>query len=285
MAPLNRHLLGSSITVLFSLLGFVFALVAITSKEWAQRHEYNTTDPVQWSKTEYTLYRSPFIICSAQAGNVSCQHFHPFGKDTSCEAISITGDVDATNSGDERLCQQIHLAGHFAIASTTLISVGFLLSLALFAFAIMGSSRSAGSDTGAGGGGEGQGKHRGHHDQHEGMVEASDSTAPLDGGLTSKPPLGAAGWSSYGSLLMLVCLCIGVTTGLLCQFYTILGLIQSAPNNADFASSSGIADPSLRHYDSWYQGKALSTYETCAWGFAAVGALIATRTWKLPEWY
>src|SRR3954447_6427998 len=134
MAPLNRHLLGSSITVLFSLLGFVFALVAITSKEWVLRNEYKSTDPVQWSKTEYTLYRSPFVICSAQAGNVSCQHFHPFGTSTSCEAISITGDVDAANSGDERLCQQIHLAGHFAIASTTLISVGFLLSLALFTF-------------------------------------------------------------------------------------------------------------------------------------------------------
>src|SRR5271163_673613 len=162
MALLNGHVLGSSVTVLFSLLGFVFALVAITSKEWVLRNEYQSTDPVQWSKIQYTLYRSPFVICTANAGNVTCEHFHAYGKDTSCEAIYTTGDPNANNSGDARLCQQIHLAGYFAIASTTLISVGFLLSLGLFVVAT---------------GGGGHGKHA-----SERVVESSDSTASHEEG-------------------------------------------------------------------------------------------------------
>ena len=245
------------------------------------RNEYSSTDPVQWleKQLEFRLYRSPFAICNYNGTNVTCHHFHPFGNTTSCEAISRTGKTDADNSGDARLCQQIHLAGHFAIASTTLISVGFLLSLALLAFAI--TMPSTASEVGTAG--KSQSRHGRDHSKHaqEGVADGVEATLGEQESRLHRRS-GATEWSSYGSFLMLICLSIGITTGLLSQFYTILGLIQSAPNNADFASSSGIAEPSLHQYDSWYQGKALSVYETCAWGFAAVGAVVATRTWRMP---
>ncbi|KAI1610922.1 hypothetical protein EDD36DRAFT_490113 [Exophiala viscosa] len=282
MSSINRHMLGSAITTLFATLGFVFALVAITSKEWVMRNEYSSTDPVQWLERQYRLYRSPFAICNYNGTNVTCHHFHPFGKNTSCEAISRTGNLDADSSGDARLCEQIHLAGHFAIASTTLISVGFLLSLALLAFAITMPSTTSEDGTA----GRSQSRHGRNHSKHaqEGVADGLEAT-PVEEESTLHRRSRATGWSSYASFLMLVCLSIGIMTALLSQFYTILGLIQSAPNNADFASSSAITDSSLRQYDSWYQGKALSVYETCAWGFAAVGTVIATRTWKMPACY
>jgi hypothetical protein len=248
-------------TLIFALLAFVFSMLAITSRQWAVRDNFDPDVSQQyWDKPIYTLYRSPFIVCSASQRNVTptstspsaataspiwdvgCNHFKPFGRDkTSCELYNVTGSDTVENFGDQRLCQQIHLAGNFGIASTFFIGVGFLATGAL---ALLSLSRS---------------------------------------GSASSP-----GWLPYLSLATLVFLFVGVATALLSQFYGVLGFMISLPNQSDFASSQGTGGSSEvdQHgaHGPWYQGRALSTYATLAWAFGAAAGTLASLTWRLPSW-
>jgi hypothetical protein len=244
-------------SLIFALLAFVFSMLAITSRQWAVRDNYDPDVSQQyWAKPIYTLYRSPFIVCSASQRNatatssstatatpvwdVKCDHFKPFGRDrTSCELYNVTGSDSAENLGDQRLCQQIHLAGNFGIASTFFIGIGFLATGAL---ALLGlSSRSSGP-----------------------------------------------GWLPYLSLATLLFLFVGVATALLSQFYGVLGFMISLPNQSDFASSQGTggSDEVDVHgaHGPWYQGRALSVYATLAWAFGIAAGTLAIMTWRLPSW-
>jgi hypothetical protein len=239
--------------------------------------------PKNWTEANviYTLYRSPFIICSASSHvsnssdsqsittyDVSCQNFKPFGfNQTSCEEEVATQDDSAVNLGDSRLCQQIRLAGNFGIASTVFISLGFILtSIATIATLtiLLRFPRTAepqgaehGSSTAP------QNSHEGHHRRKRS---------------TLIPHL---------NLTLVTFLSIGVITALIAQFYAVEGLIQSAYNNADFSTSQGTSAAEVQIsgiHGPWFQGKGLSGYATCAWGFAAAAGAVAAKAWRLPEW-
>jgi hypothetical protein len=310
--------------LVFSLLSFVFSLVAITSKDWAVQQTFNSTitSPKNWTKPIFTLYRSPFQICSAKANktiistnttisnnatdddgsssenqgddtgnatfivvnqtiyhwNVSCHHYRPFGFDrTSCELEVATQDDQADNVGDSRLCQQIHLAGNFSIASTVFMSLGFLLIAALAIATVIagGSSAPEASVTGTH-------ERRGHE----------KTGAPTGIGSMSRVQEQRSFRRSqvfqFVNLAVAVFLVIGVVTAVIAQFYAIEGLVQSLPNNSDFASSSATSEGDVNTHGlhgPWYQGKALSTYWTCAWGFAMAAAFAASMAWRYPRWH
>ena len=105
----------------FACLAFSFCVVNITSRGWSHRNYYNASlDPLAWDVPLCAIYRSPFQICDVSvdtsADNVTiytehCNTFHAYGFDkTSCETVLATQNYSAANTGDERLCQQIHYA-------------------------------------------------------------------------------------------------------------------------------------------------------------------------------
>ncbi|KAE8445351.1 hypothetical protein EG329_013473 [Mollisiaceae sp. DMI_Dod_QoI] len=309
---LHVRLLPVLVAFIFSLLAFVFSLLAINSKEWAVRKNYDPLyTPKNWTEANviYTLYRSPFVICSASANvtnvnstsssddgdsetittyTVSCQNFRPFGfSRTSCEEEVATQNDTAVNLGDTRLCQQIHYAGNFGIASTVFISLGFILTsiAAIATFTILFRSSMAVEQRDA---------ELPKHDRKR--PEQSDEIREGDRHEISTPAQNThethhrhkrSSLIAHINLVLLTFLFIGVVTAVISQFYAVEGLIQSAYNNADFSTSQGASAAEVQIsgiHGPWYQGKGLSVYATCAWGFAAAAGAVAAKAWTLPEW-
>lgn len=261
-----KHFGPPVFTLILAIIAFVFSVITITSREWAVRDNYDPDLSEQyWDKPIYTLYRSPFIICTSTQRNstnsksppvydLHCDHFKPFGYDkTSCELYNVTGSDTATNLGDQRLCQQIHLAGNYAITSTVFIGVGFLATTSLV---LLSFSRSLST------------RRNDHHDSSR---------------------KGSAGFLPILTLLTLTFLFVGFVAALISQFYGIMGFMVSAYNQSDFASSQGTggSDESDLHgqHGPWYQGKALSLYATLAWGFTIATGTMVSLTWRLPRWH
>ena len=80
---------------------------------------------------------------------------------------------------------------------------------------------------------------------------------------------------SLAPTLLFPFVAVGAGTALIAQFYGILGLVQSAPNNADFASSQG----NREHHDPWVQGKALDTYLSFSWFWALLAGWSCYLVW------
>ncbi|EWZ86425.1 hypothetical protein FOCG_16193 [Fusarium oxysporum f. sp. radicis-lycopersici 26381] len=260
----TKHFLPPLVGLIFAILAFVFSILTITSREWAIRMNYDPDpNPQTWDKPTYTLYRSPFIICREEQVNstnpnadpvysVHCDHFKPYGHNkTTCELMNVTDSDVAENLGDQRLCQQIHLAGNYAIASTVFIGVGFLATMTLAFLSLLRSVST-------------------HRHKHESDHRSNNRALPL---LT---------------LVTLAFLFVGFVTALISQFYGIMGFIVSLPNQSDFASSqgSGSSDEAEVHgfHGPWFQGKALSVYATLAWGFTIATGTMVSLTWRLPRW-
>jgi hypothetical protein len=179
----------------------------------------------------------------------NCSHFKVYGwGETSCELPSVLGSNLAIQVGDARQCQQIHLAANYQVASAVFLGVGMLASLAV----AIGGLVLLLSDTK---------RHRGNPDEGEA------GNGRLHGYLGRLLPLAPT--------LLFPFVAVGAGTALIAQFYGILGLVQSAPNNADFASSQG----NREHHDPWVQGKAINTYLSFSWFWALVAAWSCYLVW------
>lgn len=295
MSRRTNRLLAPTFALTFSLLAFIFGVLAISSKEWAVRHAYEAHLNVwEWKTPIFTIYRGPFTVCSAVANstsstgpigwNVTCVNYRAsgFGR-TSCELGIATLSDTVPEFGDARLCQQIHLAGHFVITSVVFITLGFMLT-ALLALASVATAFSRGESSEVA--------------SAQKKDEVKDATAE---GIRSEPPSqhsqGAhehrrvqrrhSALVPFINLSVLTFLFIGAIAALICQFYAVEGFIQSQPNNADFAGSLGSSGDDVNtkgNHGPWYQGIALSVYMTCAWAFAAASAIVSAKTWRLPQW-
>ena len=286
----------------FSLIAFVFSLLAITSRDWALRDYYETVIPEDWKQPNFTIARSPFHLCSTRPAferfngatedeepfvvlvgyNTTCTRYPPFGFNrTSCELRSVTETDNASVNGDARLCQQIHYAGNFGISSATFISLGFILTLGLTvstAYRLFSKDHKSQSTTTSSAGQYG-GKDNADESVH--AVAQHDSTRAER--YRRHIVLGNV------SFVTVLFLCLGVVLALISQFYGVLAFIQSAPNNSDWASSAAGNSQDVNSniegfHGPWYQGPALSVYWTCAWGFAAASAAVASRAWTMPRW-
>jgi hypothetical protein len=281
MAEMFSSVIATTLTFAFALVSLTFSILALTSRKWALRHHYdpNLSD-LDWVNATYTQYRSPFKICnafpvssnnaaSAQQYTQNCTHFKAYGFDkTSCELAIATQSDGANNIGDARLCQQIHLAGNFGIASSTFVGLGFLVTLALVASTFLNRPSTS------------------QHHPDRGNVEESEATPSGKKKPEHRKENKAQAIFAFINLMLVVFLAIAVITGLISQFYGILGFIQSMPNNSDFSSSRGQDVTDLgTHGDHgpWIQGKALSVYLTCAWGFGLATIGMASITWRLPR--
>jgi hypothetical protein len=298
MASTIVRLLPTIGAATFSLLAFVFSLLTVTSKKWAVRHNYDPVlNPADWRDPIYTLYRSPFTVCSAALVNasaagssgltasdfdVNCTRFRPRGfNKTSCELAIATQDDTAITIGDNRLCQQIHYAGNYWIASTAFIGLAFLLTVVLAIFTFIKRPKFATEGTQVAAKGiQSQSQNDG---QQYGQGNGGPSTTPVVVGGRQQGTV----WVTWVAFVLLVFMFVGFATAIIGQYYGVTGLIQSLPNNADFASSSAGSRDDVNTQGShgpWFQGVGLSVYATCSWGFAIAAGVIASRAWPLPQW-
>lgn len=259
---------------IFAILAFCFAIVAITSRDWTRQSWYDPSlDPKLWATPIYTIYRSPFQICNVattSANNITtyalqCDRYHLVGFDkTSCETVYATQNYSAANTGDERLCEQIHYAANLSVASTSFICLGFVLTIVMTIVAFVTGASGAGGE-----------------DSNDAEAKPEGTTQAAQAGQSAGPA-----WPAYINLVLIAAFAIGALTGLLSQFYGILGFIQSQPNNGAFAAARGnVIDPTLQNnHGPWVQGFAIRFWVTCAWAFSALAAGAAGAVWKLPVW-
>jgi hypothetical protein len=302
MAPRPLRFVPPLLAFVFAILALVFSLLAITSKAWAVRNNYNPLYPPKAQTSPiYTLYRSPFIVCGASkvvpsssvssaspaaaamssssnptptaTYDVTCTNYRPYGFNrTSCELQIATLSDNVPTVGDARLCQQIHYAGNFGITSTLFIGLGFLLTGMLLVMTFLRTQKAT----------------KNYHEsalQEATEVKEAKATTHASASEGSHRPSHLA---SYLSFCLLLFFFIGFVTGILSQFYGVLGFMEDLPNQSDYASStgSGASRETNIHgnHGPWYQGVGLSVYATCAWAFAAAAGTMASRIWRLPNW-
>lgn len=247
--------------LILTIISFAFTVVTTITRDWAhQDHFDGTVARSNWTEPLYTLYRSPFIVCSPSAvyengtlaanstidetGNqidpvsdnldqllqnltwtVSCARFGPMGLGKrSCET-NVGTNISASDArfGDERQCQQIHMAGSLSIASSVFIGISLLTMLVLFGISLA---------TGRSG--------------------------------TARMAL---------SITTIILLLLGSTTMFIAQFYGLLGLVQSAIPNGNYAADGPL--PSAA--GPWIQGKSSVIYGSLSWfgGVLAAGVVAA----------
>jgi hypothetical protein len=254
------NILLSLIPLILIIISFSFTVVTTINPDWAhQDHFDGTIARRNWTEPLYTLYRSPFIVCSpsavyengtaatsstiSQTGSrvnpvdddldqrlrnltwtVSCARFGPIGTGKrSCET-NVGTNISATDArfGDDRQCQQIHMAGSLSIASSVFIGISLLTMLVLFGLSLAASSNSTISTT--------------------------------------------------LSITTVMLLLLGAASMFIAQFYGVLGLIQSAVPNGNYAADGSL--PSAA--GPWVQGKASVIYGSLSWLGGALAAGVVT---------
>src|SRR2546423_10020738 len=144
----------SLIPAILTIISFAFTVLTITNGDWAHQPHYTDASPLNWDQkhTAYAISRGPFTVCSPfatytngtpvadnffqllNAGSdaavaavtshqivikTHCDRFKPYGAGkTSCETFA--GGATSTDGrlGDDRMCQQVHMAGNLAIAAS-----------------------------------------------------------------------------------------------------------------------------------------------------------------------
>ncbi|KAK4212055.1 hypothetical protein QBC37DRAFT_389134 [Rhypophila decipiens] len=282
----SKRAIAGILPFLFALLAFTFSLLSVTSPEWASRDQYpDNTNAISQKAPIYTLFRSPFQICigspvpaddepsstttnstTSDEGDqdqpdnqpppaptnliytTTCTHYQLYGLNkTSCELPSTLGTNLATNVGDARQCQQIHLSGNYLVASAVFLGVSMLAILILFVTNLSDSLKYRSRPSPENGNGANHLKHI--HDFPKILTILPTILNPL--------------------------IIAGIITALIAQFYAIEGLIQSAPNNGDWTTSQG----NREKHDPWVQGKALSTYLSLSWFWALLAGWSSWLLW------
>lgn len=269
-------ILTSLLPLALCTIAFAFAITATISPEWATRQHYNSNyNEEDWSPATQTLTetRSPFIVCGTRPDEnrvlqLVCESYIN-SVNSSCSSWNVTGSNSALNYGDARLCQQIHWSGNLAIASTTFIGLGFLVTLSMSLVAAL-ALLSPGSISA----------------NSEATSTSKDESTTITATTRPEPRhrhkyLSPA--APYCNAFLIAFLIIGAILYVLAQFYGVLAFVQSAPDNGAFAAY-GAMGPNGQGSDHspWIQGKALSIYGSVAWFGALLTALCASWVWRLP---
>ena len=279
--------LASLLPLALCTIAFAFAITATISPEWAVRHNYNTSEEQDWSSATLirTETRSPFIVCGLTTNDdgeaqVACTNYMGSGN-SSCESWNQTGSNSVANYGDQRLCQQIDWTGNLAIASTTFIGIGFLLTLSMSLIATLALISPAVIRADENPTEEGE---------EQSSTDKTNATVAIRQRQRPQPHRRhkyLSPTAPYVNALLVMTLIIGAILYALAQFYGVLAFVQSAPDNAAFAFYGG-GNPALpppgnaQPHAPWIQGKALSVYGSVAWFAAVLTALCAAWVWRLP---
>ncbi|KEF54960.1 uncharacterized protein A1O9_08612 [Exophiala aquamarina CBS 119918] len=263
MRPLRA--LSATLPLAFATLSLAFIITAFVSREWAKQDFFSPNLQItDWDPDNplYTLYRSPFTVCTVEeipgtsgdgldsTFDVSCERYRAYGRGkTSCELPSDTGTTSGPTNGDARMCEQVHYAGNLIIAALAFSCLAFVLCVVLFLFSFITYGHRPAPVSGANGGAT----------------------------TTASETKGRRGRRAAYATLRSCFLCAAAVSAMatfLAQCFGILGLVQSQPDNglyASFLNGNSVLDGDLSHAP-WVQGWALSVYATLGWLCAALAA-------------
>jgi hypothetical protein len=258
----------STTPLIFGILGFAFIITSFVSRDWVRQEYYPPElQPLDWKTPLFTIYRSPFVLCTANATQVDanattydliCSRYKVMGSGrTACQTPNET-DAYSAVTGDWRMCQQVHFSGNLILAALvfTCFALATLLVLSYF-FILKGPSTN--SDAGF------------RDDGTDGLNSSPQQK--------SGQPTGVV----VATYFVLTALAVTALCAFLAQFYGILGLVQSQPDNGAWASLSLGEVPDSQtgdlHHAPWVQGSALTVYISLGWFFSALAAGAIGGTW------
>jgi hypothetical protein len=277
------RLVGSVLPLIFGTLAFSFIVTSFVSRDWVRQNYFpHNLQPLDWKNPSYTLYRSPFIVCGINTSkpdsnttqyDLSCQRFKPFGRgQTACQTPNETDSYTAV-TGDWRMCQQVSLSGNLILASLVFTCLAFVIVLPL-CFVFVRQAASTGANSGIQGAAEDGDttdearNHHHHHNHHDKSSQQQKIRSPI---------------IITATYALIIALSVAAVCAVLSQFYSILGLVQSQPDNGSWASLTlGQVQDSqtgdLSHAP-WIQGKVLTTYISLGWFFSALTAGAIGASW------
>ncbi|KAF2257916.1 hypothetical protein CC78DRAFT_597871 [Lojkania enalia] len=287
MASRGLGLVAAALPMIFGALSLAFVVTSFVSDDWVRQSYFSPAlQPLDWNDPLFTLHRSPFVVCGATASrpdsntaqyDVSCVRYKVAGHgQTACQTPNETNDYTSI-TGDWRMCQQIHFSGNLVLASLVFVCVAFTSVFALGSLFVIKALRGHGNHNDA----------RQHHNQHE----ESDSPAAFSkrgchwhrafNGGQNGPAHGTA--TKIATYWTVTTLSVAALCAFLSQFYGILGLVQSQPDNGIWASLSlgAVQDQQtgdLSHAP-WVQGQVLTVYLSLAWFFGALTCGFIAASW------
>ncbi|ORY12600.1 hypothetical protein BCR34DRAFT_563382 [Clohesyomyces aquaticus] len=268
------RLVGSIMPFIFATLSFAFIIAAFVSRDWVHQDYFPSKESIfDWRDPIYTIYRSPFVRCGVTANNpdsntttydLNCHRFSVYGRGKTACSIPTEVSESSEITGDWRMCQQVHFSGNLILASLVFICFGFTLILPLTAFFIRQSLAAGDRDVST----ETPTAAAVATTSNEDKSQPQD---PIQRFTTIRSPLVVA-----ATYTLLVFLAVTALCAILSQFYGVLGLVQSSPDNGSWASLSlgEVQDQqqgSVRHAP-WIQGNALTIYASLGWFFSALAA-------------
>ncbi|KAK0108294.1 hypothetical protein ONS95_003110 [Cadophora gregata] len=284
MASKILSIVGSTLPLVFGILSLSFVAVSFTSRDWV-RQEYfpPQLQPLDWKDPLFTLYRSPFVVCGASPSrngseilryDINCSRFAVSGRGkTACQTPNET-DAYSSITGDWRMCQQIHLSGNLVLAALVFVSVALATLIGLSIVFIPRAVR----------GGQVFGTPSDVEDSMEGSSRRPQKATAAQTSVTTstQQPIQSLA-IIIATYALLVALSVTAMCTFLSQFYGILGLIQSQPDNGLWASLSlgAVQDQQTGdlHHAPWIQGNVLTIYMSLAWLFSALAAGAIGGSW------
>lgn len=278
----SLRLVGAMIPFIFGAFGFSFIIAAFASRDWVHQDYFpHKLQPLDWKDPIYTIYRSPFILCDVKATKpdsnttvyeLNCHRFKVWGRgQTSCQAPNETNAYSSI-TGDVRMCQQVHFSGNLILASLVFVTIAFAIILPLsyvfLASAVAVEEREAEQEAENG---------LKESPTPTGATKRTKSRHTRPKQKISSPAIATATYS------LLFALAIAAMCALLSQFYGVLGLVQSQPDQGTWASlSMGEIQDNQLGTDShapWVQGNALTVYASLGWLFSALAAGAIGANW------
>jgi len=286
------QVVGAVAPLVFGILSLSFVAASFASRDWVRQDYFPPQlQPLDWKDPQFTIYRSPFILCSANPSkngseviryDITCHRFKITGRgQTACQTPNETTDYTSV-TGDWRMCQQIHLSGNLILAALVFVSVA-LATLAALSYVFILRAVRGGQATAAPAEESEEAEitaEETSNRRYKGSRGQNTSTTPAD--LTAQQRITSPVVIIF-TYLLLAFLSVTAMCTFLSQFYGILGLIQSQPDNGIWASMSlgSVQDQQTGdlHHAPWVQGNVLTIYMSLAWLFSALAAGAIGGSW------
>jgi hypothetical protein len=262
----------STTPLIFGVLGFAFIITTFVSRDWVRQDWFLPRyQPLDWDShtSLYTIYRSPFVLCGANATKsdngtttyqVLCHRYKVYGRgQTACQTPNETAAYSNV-TGDWRMCQQVHLSGNLILASLVFVCVAIVMLLVLSYFFILKSQ----------------------------STKSANAATNASGEVHEKSTFRQLASVRVGAYWLVTALSAAAACAFVSQFYAILGLVQSQPDNGAWAVQSlgSVVDSQTGDlvHAPWIQGKALTIYVSLGWffSFLSVGAISSTWLGSSP---
>jgi len=243
-------ILGTSPLIL-AIISFTFTVLSTTSKQWAYQDFYSEDGSAvsldQQINPLWTIYRSPFWTCGrpadAKPGDYSTKctrhSLTSFGH-RACETLVHTNLTFGPNDPAYGDPRQCQ---QIHMAASLTVSSSVFSGLALLSLLVLVALSFLSPKQ--------------HHSRHH-----AEKASPIQ----------------FLNIWIVLCLLLSAGLLVLAQFYGVLGLVQSALPNGEYATNQAISTSS----GPWIQGKANVIYASTGWFAGVLTAAGCLLVWGVP---